>query len=480
MRITDEESSTRPIAAGHTGRGRIGAAWRTVKRGNRSARGRSSWLPFRISNPVFDSAVMTRRRALGAAVLARARARVRAAGRRSARPGPLRVVLKHHPLGDPAPFRRFLAAFEREHPGVVVSAELLPNAPGAVHQYPADLARGADAGLRRLPRRRHLGRRAGARGVGGRLSARLPRRAHPARLPPGPGQRGAGTGRHLRRALVRGRRGLLLIAPTWSRAPRGRTPSSLDLALSRGRRRTIHGYVWQGLQSEALVCNAYETIWGFGGAPASPDRVELDTPPARDALELMRTLLVSGISPPSVTSMGEEETRRVFQAGAAVFMRNWPYACRRAAGPGSPVRGRVGVAPLPDRARRAGARRARRLPARAQRAHAAVEAGGRARAHRPPDLAGGEPHARRPTTAGCRRAAAPTTTRASPPPRPRVAALLARGGARAPAPGHRRTTRSSTTPSRPSSPRRSPASARPPRRSPARRREVDHLMREVS
>ncbi len=105
--------------------------------------------------------------------------------------------------------------------------------------------------------------------------------------------------------------------------------------------------MWQGLQSESLVCNAYETIWGFGGPPASPDRVELDTPAARDALALMRTLLVSGISPPSVTSMGEEEARRVFQAGAAVFMRNWPYAFAELQGKGSPVRGRVGVTTLP-------------------------------------------------------------------------------------------------------------------------------------
>src|SRR6185437_16513428 len=121
-----------------------------------------------------------------------------------------------------------------------------------------------------------------------------------------------------------------------------------------GRQRSEHGYVWQGLQSEALVCNAYETIWGFGGVPSSPEHVSLDTPPAREALELMRTLLVSGISPPSVTSMAEEETRRVFQAGAAVVMRNWPYAFALLNGPGSPVRGHVGVAPPPTLDRRPG------------------------------------------------------------------------------------------------------------------------------
>jgi multiple sugar transport system substrate-binding protein len=121
----------------------------------------------------------------------------------------------------------------------------------------------------------------------------------------------------------------------------------IEIAHAVARRRSIHGYVWQGLQSEALVCNAYETIWGLGGPPERPDLFVLDTEAARSALELMRTLLVSGISPPSVTSMGEEETRRVFQAGAAVFMRNWPYAWAELQGKGSPVRGRVGLTTLP-------------------------------------------------------------------------------------------------------------------------------------
>src|SRR4051794_9569862 len=51
-------------------------------------------------------------------------------------PGPIRLVFQHQPfLGDPAPLRRLFSDFERENEGIVVTAELLPSAPGAVHQY---------------------------------------------------------------------------------------------------------------------------------------------------------------------------------------------------------------------------------------------------------------------------------------------------------------------------------------------------------
>lgn len=44
---------------------------------------------------------------------------------------------------------------------------------------------------------------------------------------------------------------------------------------------------------------------------------------------------------------GEEEARGVFQAGNAVFMRNWPYAWALGQGADSVVKGKIGVAVLP-------------------------------------------------------------------------------------------------------------------------------------
>ena len=110
----------------------------------------------------------------------------------------------------------------------------------------------------------------------------------------------------------------------------------------------LAGYVWQGKQYEGLVCNAFEVIWGHGGRTMDESgRVLLDTPEAREALAWMRALIVDGISPRSVASSAEEESRRVFHSGRAVFHRNWPYAWSRANAPDSPIRGRAGHSPLP-------------------------------------------------------------------------------------------------------------------------------------
>ena len=78
------------------------------------------------------------------------------------------------------------------------------------------------------------------------------------------------------------------------------------------------------------------------------ERVLLDSAEARTALAHLRGLIERGTSPRSVASAAEEETRRVFQDGRAVFMRNWPYAWAEAQTERSPVRGRVGIAPLPS------------------------------------------------------------------------------------------------------------------------------------
>jgi len=56
-----------------------------------------------------------------------------------------------------------------------------------------------------------------------------------------------------------------------------------------------------------------------------------------------------------VTAADEELSRRAFGDGRAVFLRNWPYVLDLVEAPGSAVRGRVGLAPLPGRVRGAGA-----------------------------------------------------------------------------------------------------------------------------
>jgi multiple sugar transport system substrate-binding protein len=107
------------------------------------------------------------------------------------------------------------------------------------------------------------------------------------------------------------------------------------------------GFVWQGKQYEGLVVNVLETLWEAGTDLLAAGVVLPDEARARAALAFRRDLIRTGVSPALVTAADEELSRREFGAGRAVFLRNWPYAEPLFEAAGSPVRGRVGIAPLP-------------------------------------------------------------------------------------------------------------------------------------
>jgi trehalose/maltose transport system substrate-binding protein len=108
------------------------------------------------------------------------------------------------------------------------------------------------------------------------------------------------------------------------------------------------GYVWQGRAYEGLTTVALEWINSFGGGSIVDEKGEitLNNPKAAQALETAAAW-VGTISPEGILNYTEEEARGVFQAGNAAFMRNWPYAWALAQGEDSPIRNKVGVAPLP-------------------------------------------------------------------------------------------------------------------------------------
>ncbi len=111
----------------------------------------------------------------------------------------------------------------------------------------------------------------------------------------------------------------------------------------------FYGFVWQGAQYEGLVCNFLEvTSSNQGGIPDS-QLLFVDLPNNVAPLQLMHDFIHRyRISPPhTYTEMKEEEVRRWFQRGNALFERNWPYAWKLHQQADSPVRGKVGVAPLP-------------------------------------------------------------------------------------------------------------------------------------
>jgi multiple sugar transport system substrate-binding protein len=111
----------------------------------------------------------------------------------------------------------------------------------------------------------------------------------------------------------------------------------------------FYGFVWQGAEYEGLICNFLEFAGTRGGFIFKKDRVLLDTPENRRAVQFMHDLIWKyKVSPPNTyTEMREEQTRLYFQAGHALFERNWPYAWNLHQEEGSEVKDKTGIAPLP-------------------------------------------------------------------------------------------------------------------------------------
>jgi multiple sugar transport system substrate-binding protein len=108
------------------------------------------------------------------------------------------------------------------------------------------------------------------------------------------------------------------------------------------------GYVWQGRQYEGVAAMFVEILRGFGGSwvDSATLTVGLDRPESLQALQFLIGTIKQGIAPPGVTTYQEEETRRLFQNGDALFMRNWPYAWPLANAPDSKVAGKIALKPM--------------------------------------------------------------------------------------------------------------------------------------
>ena len=259
------------------------------------------------------------------------------------------VVLKHQPLwGDPAPFHTFLDRFRRDNPDVDLRAETLPNASDAAREMFLTALEGGASDFDVFAIDVVWAPEFARAGWLADLSASFP----PERL------RQEYLASAVEAVTLDGR----IYAVPWfldvgllyyrtDLAPRApRTYAELrELARSAMRRDpSLSGFLWQGRQYEGLNCNAFEAVWGHGGELVRDGHIALDTDAARAGLGWLRESIESGLSPRSVIASAEEETRRAFQDGRAVFLRNWPYAWAELQKPGSPVRGKVGFAPLPS------------------------------------------------------------------------------------------------------------------------------------
>lgn len=266
----------------------------------------------------------------------------------------VRLVFRHSRMpGAADPLPALVAAFEARHPGVRVHREPLPWTADVQHQFYVMNLEGRSAGFDVLmldviwvpefaragwlldltdrwpehDRRRHFPSMVAAATLDDRLWA-VPWVMNVGLL-------------YYRRDLL-GRHGFR--APLTYDELAAQATSIVVAERDRG----LNGFLWQGKQYEGLVVNVLESFWALGTDLLGPDgRLLPDPRRAAEALAFRRRVLAEGVSPGLVTAADEELTRREFGAGRAVFLRNWPYARDLFEAVGSPVRGRVGIAPLP-------------------------------------------------------------------------------------------------------------------------------------
>jgi trehalose/maltose transport system substrate-binding protein len=276
---------------------------------------------------------------------------------RGAGTGPVTVVFKHAKiLGPVDPMPSLLAEFEARHPGIRVKAEALPWSSDEQRQFLVINLEGGNPGFDVMMLDCIWVPEFARAGWLLDLTSALP-----------PGEMDAHFPSAVAAARYRGRDwalpwlmnvGLLyyradLLAKYGLRVPD--TYAELVAAIRRVRagegNPRLEGYLWQGKQYEGLVVNALEGFWAAGTDVLGEDgRVFPDPERAVMALAFLRRLVEEGLSPPWVSAADEEITRRAFGQGEAVFLRSWPYAADLFELPDSPVRGKVGLAPLPRHA----------------------------------------------------------------------------------------------------------------------------------
>lgn len=110
----------------------------------------------------------------------------------------------------------------------------------------------------------------------------------------------------------------------------------------------IWGFVFSGKAFEGLTCVVNEWV------SSHPDGVLIDANGAVKVNSPHTTSILSRIAnwidkivPPGALNYAEEDNRGVFQSGNAVFIRHWPYVISLAEAEESPIKGKIGVAPLP-------------------------------------------------------------------------------------------------------------------------------------
>jgi len=111
----------------------------------------------------------------------------------------------------------------------------------------------------------------------------------------------------------------------------------------------FYGFVFQAAAYEGLTCDAIE--WqisqGGGNVVETDGTVSLNNDAAKAAFTRAKGWIGS-IAPAGVVNYKEEDSRGVWQAGNAAFMRNWPYAYSLGQAADSPIKDKFDVTLLPQ------------------------------------------------------------------------------------------------------------------------------------
>jgi multiple sugar transport system substrate-binding protein len=267
--------------------------------------------------------------------------------------GPVRLVLKLGKIfGETEPLRRLLDQFEKENPGIRVTEETLPSATDEQHQFYVTSLEGRspdfDVFSMDVIWVPEFARAGWVKELGHLLPKEEGEKFFPGPIEAVQFREGIyAVPWYIDAGLLYYRQDLLgkygFPPPrTWPELVR-------EARVIIGKEKGIYGFIWQGKQYEGLVCNVLEYFWSNGGRVLERGRVVIDSPKNIEALAFMRDLVGKyKVTPPLVSTCVEETARNIFGKGSAVFMRNWPYAWSLLQREGSPVRGKIGISPLPS------------------------------------------------------------------------------------------------------------------------------------
>lgn len=108
-----------------------------------------------------------------------------------------------------------------------------------------------------------------------------------------------------------------------------------------------YGADFQAAQSEALVTNWVEYVWGNGGDILDESGAPVVNSDANvNATELMKKL-VDDYAPKGITTYAETESEQVFKEGKSLFIRDWSGFWSSGQDEGSKVTGKIGATKLP-------------------------------------------------------------------------------------------------------------------------------------